>query len=387
MTEKEVELLRQERKQIFTDAVSKKKMPKRIPLLSQVWTWKIMDSGFKLSEALYDYDKMIEAVSIHQQRYGWDSYMDLGTRNSIQMTDALGKRFYVINDETGDVNYIDKDVMKFEDYDKIINEGLFKSYFETALVSKCGYTDRETALENIGKAARERVKFSQFAKRVNSVMVNEHGVPSIAFGKPILPTEMLFCALRGIKGYSTDIRRAPETVIEALSIINEASYEQFSKMLADFKDNDTFLFPVRFVSLAHTVMNPKQYEKIYWPFYKKYIFDLADKGLGAMLFTEGAMNHLLDFYKDVPSGKFALLLEMDDIFEMKKKLPNITVAGGFPANLLATGTPEKCVEYVKKLEEELAFDGSYIFAFNKMISYPKDAKRENMMAITEYLRR
>lgn len=387
MTEKDVQLLRAERKQIFADAVAKKKKPKRIPLLSHVWTWKIIDSGFKLSEALYDYDKMIQAVSIHQQRYGWDSYMDLGTRNPMQVTDALGKCLYLVNDETGDVNYIDKDVMKFEDYRKIIDGGLFRYYFETALVSKYGYTDRETALENIGKAAREQVKFTKFGKDVNSTMVNKYGVPSIAVGKPTLPTEMLFCALRGIKGYSTDIRRSPEIVIEALNIINEGTYEQFTNMLSNFSDNDTFLFPVRITSLAHTVMNPKQYEKIYWPFYKQYIFDLADKGLGAMLFTEGSVSHILDFYKEIPSGKFAELFEMDDIFQMKKELPNLTVAGGFPSTLLASGSTEECIDYVKKLEDALAYDGSYIFAFNKMISYPKDAKRENMLAITEYLKK
>ncbi len=376
-----------ERKQLFMDAVGKKKKPARIPMLSHVWAWKILDAGYQLSEALNDYDKMTNAVCIHQERYQWDSYMDLGTRNPKRVTDALGKNLYIIDDETGNMNYIDQAVMQHEDYDKLINEGLFPFYFETAVVRKFEYTDRKTAITNIGKAAKEYLAFQQYGKNIKNKMIQEYGVPSIAVGKPTLPTEMLFCALRGIKGFSVDVRRDPERVKAALTIINEGTYRQFKEMLDNFQDDDTCLFPVRITSLAHTVLNPRQFEQIYWPFYSQYLNDLAEKGLGAMLFIEGSMKHLVDFYQDIPAGKSVILLEQDDPFEMKKLLPNLTIAGGFPQTLLAKGTKEQCIDYVKKIEDELAYDGSYIFAFDKMISYPDDAKPENMMAISEYLHR
>ena len=52
--------------------------------------------------------------------------------------------------------------------------------------------------------------------------------------------------------------------------------------------------------------------------------------------------------------------------------------------LLGNGTPQECVDYAKKLIDELG-DG-YIFSENKMLSFKNDCKRENLLAVREFVR-
>jgi len=82
-----------ERLQLFKDCIAMKK-PKRIPLLSCFYTWKILDSdsGYKLSEAMANYDVMERVVCEFHERYQFDAYNELGTRNMVKPFDDLGSR-------------------------------------------------------------------------------------------------------------------------------------------------------------------------------------------------------------------------------------------------------------------------------------------------------
>lgn len=77
-------------------------------------------------------------------------------------------------------------------------------------------------------------------------------------------------------------------------------------------------------------------------------------------------------------------LEQDDIFEFRKKLPNIGVAGGMPTTKLGGVSSEECVSYAKELIDTLG-DG-YVFCQNKMVSYRNDCTRENLLAVNEFVR-
>ncbi len=50
------EALKKERIQLFKTATTGKKKPDRVPIFSNMWSWKIFDAGYQLSEALNDYE-------------------------------------------------------------------------------------------------------------------------------------------------------------------------------------------------------------------------------------------------------------------------------------------------------------------------------------------
>lgn len=86
MTNQELEKYRI---QLFRDAAGMEKKPDRTPLVSFFVTWKILDSPYKLTEAMNDYDKMEQVVRHHQEAYGFDTMFDFGTRNPYRVAQAM----------------------------------------------------------------------------------------------------------------------------------------------------------------------------------------------------------------------------------------------------------------------------------------------------------
>ena len=54
--------------------------------------------------------------------------------------------------------------------------------------------------------------------------------------------------------------------------------------------------------------------------------------------------------------------------------------------MLSTASPDECVDYAKRLCDELGKDGGFIISENKMLSYKNDAKAENLAAVTKFVR-
>ncbi|HHV34586.1 MAG TPA: hypothetical protein GXX59_03275, partial [Syntrophomonadaceae bacterium] len=93
-----------ERVQLYKDAAKHKKTS-RVLNLANIWTWKIYDSGYKLSEALFDYNKMEDIVCKFQEKYQFDYYMDIGLRNPMKIPEALGFTDYIIDDDNCALSY------------------------------------------------------------------------------------------------------------------------------------------------------------------------------------------------------------------------------------------------------------------------------------------
>jgi hypothetical protein len=149
-------------------------------------------------------------------------------------------------------------------------------------------------------------------------------------------------------------------------------------------DYTGYTAPVGSVFFGHGILNVEQFGELYWPYLKKIIDAAIAHKKPMYVFCESAMLRFAEFFQDVPKGILLIHLEQDDIFEFRKKLPNIALAGGMPTELLGSGTKEQCVDYAKKLIDTLG-DG-YVLSQDKMMSYKNDAKRENLIAVNEFAR-
>jgi len=70
------------RLKLIRDASSMQVKPERVPHVSFFVTWKILDSQYKLSEAMNDYSIMEKVVRQHQEKYGFDAIFEYGGRNA-----------------------------------------------------------------------------------------------------------------------------------------------------------------------------------------------------------------------------------------------------------------------------------------------------------------
>lgn len=379
--------LRKYRKKLVQDAIRHDVKPERVPVFSNVWTWKFLDAGYSLRDCLYDYDKAYDAVCEHHEKYEMDLYIDMGARNPVKVTDCYGESLYVIDDEKNYMNIRDFALMEEDDYDSFLRDGCIKYFFERAVPARYGITDREEMIRKYGLAAHAYQDFLAFNKRVSNQYTNVYGVPSIGLGKPNTPMDFMFNGMRGMKGTSMDMRKRPEKLEAALEMLDEFLYPAVVNAFKNYDpEDDRYALFARITSLAHTMMNRKQFGKYSWPFYQKFCQDVADRGWYGWLFFEGSVDHIAEYLREIPEGHFALLIEQGDPVELKKKLPNLTICGGYPVELLQNGTKQECLDHAKRLIDEMAYDGNYIFSTDKMMSFPQDGKGENFKAVIDFVK-
>lgn len=377
----------QERVDLFTKAVRGKEKPDRIPHFGNTHTWFIQDAGYQLSDALYDNETMKKVMRYVLENYpGMDTHFWTGHRNPVLIDRALGKEHYLVDEERGTINVKDVCVLNADEYDEL-QENITKFRLTKALprlAPGLAGSDNRDKFKNAIQEYRDYIKTQD---EITKMMKEEYGVPvKSAFFWGDCGLDMLFNYLRGIKGLSIDMRRQFEKVVETCQMLEETQLKYSVKDPDDsFYGRTDAAFDINFTLLSHILCNTKQFERLIWPALKR-LGEVAEK-YDKIVFVFGEGNHerFYDFYRDLPDGRFCFLPEQDDLFKFKKACPNITVCGGMPQTLLASGTKEECVNYARRLCEELGDDGRFIFSTDKMISYRNDAKAENLRAVTEFV--
>jgi hypothetical protein len=377
-----------ERVQLYKDAARHKKTS-RVLNLANIWTWKICDSGYKLSEALFDYNKMEEIVGKFQEKYKFDYYMDFGLRNPLRIADALGFTDYLIDDKGCALSYAtDITYMVPEDYDVIL-EDYNKFLWTRAIPGRYTNLRGPNGKEMLKKAARELVTYQEFCAHMNNKMEKDYGVPQCLFNG--VPTffnffETLYLAFRGMKALSMDLRKIPNKVKAVCQAQGNGqgfkTYRASTKPGTDMQTGPDFSYYL----LAHVILSKKQFEEFYWPYLKE-VFDFCEKYDKIVhIFNESENSRLYEFYKQAPKGHVVVHFENDDLFKAKKEIGDeVCLCGGMPFDLLARGTKKDCIAYAKRLIDELAADGGFIFSQDKMISYPSDCSAENLKAVNEFV--
>lgn len=361
--------------------------PKRVPFVTNDAFWRYYDLGYTLSDALMDKQKIEDANIEFQKRYQFDAMLDIGDRNPLIMTRSLGNFEYQINDENNTLMLAEQNHFHEDDYDSFIKNPL-KTLWENVIPRKYTYFKNGMSLQTLQNTLGEFLAYDQSIQRTNQRLASECGVPQLfdpVNGARIYPAfEALYNFLRGMKGLSRDLRKIPKKVLA----FNEVYHNTFVKGLVDgikHTDSPSSVFTVFTIMLSENMINPKQFEKFFWPQFK----ELADKVVetnGTMfVLSEGSFKHVSEYLQELPKGHFCFYVEMDDIFETRKQLPNLCLWGGLPVSLISRGTKQECIDYTKRVIDEVGRDGGLILCTDKFTSHPSDCNRENLLAISEFI--
>lgn len=375
-----------QRVDLFTAVVRGSGKVERTPHFFNFHTWLITDAGYQLSEALRNNDVMVEVIRRSAQRYEYDTPFWTGHRNPVLVEQALGKFNYVIDDERGTINVTDICVLEADEYDDLKDMRRYR--WEKVLPRLApGLAGTDNA-NKYRESLREFGAYRQMQANVANVLRNEFGIPlksDLCWGSAGI--EELFSFYRGIKGLSIDLRRQFDKVREGAELLTSYMTKYYTQDPPEsFRGrSDHSAFDMHFTMLAHTILNAKQFEKLYQPYLKR-VGDIAQRyDKTCFIFGEGMHKRFYDFYRDLPANRFCLLPEQDDIFEFARELPNVIPCGGMPVTLLASGSVQENLDYARKLIEEVRPDGRYVFAADKMVSFPADAKLENVKAVTDFV--
>jgi hypothetical protein len=174
------------------------------------------------------------------------------------------------------------------------------------------------------------------------------------------PFDQIADTYRGMKGIMLDMYRQPDKLLEAMDLILPQMIEG---ILADAEATGS----PRVMSVIHhgadSFMSNKQWEKFYWPGFKKVLMAMIDEGLTPIIFLEGNVISRLPYFLELPKGKAMGLIDSTDIAKAKEILgKHMSLGGNIPPLLLQNGTPDQIKEHVKNLIDVVGKDGGYLMA-------------------------
>jgi hypothetical protein len=204
------------------------------------------------------------------------------------------------------------------------------------------------------------------------------GYPSTAGGMVLAPFDTVADILRGTRGSSMDMFRQPDTLLEATEKIVSLSLQSV------IENADRFVSPFVFIPMHKgddNFMSDQQFEKFYWPTFRKLLLGLIEEGLIPSMVVDGTYNRRLEYIKDLPRASVIWTFEKTDMALAKRALSgHACIAGNITGSLLYTGTAEDVKKYCRWLIDTCAPGGGYMLSMGVTVDTVDPA---NLQAIIE----
>lgn len=358
--------------------------PDRVPIHGLINTWAISYGNSTIKECLENPEKALTEVYSKPYR---DIYFDSTAEpilvpKNMRFYQILGNDTYFTSEDGTTLQHDEGITMDPEDYLDLINDPM---NFLFGKFLKKRYPD--VTIEKIAAGIKELLRNNEISGKYITYFKEELGIPVFVNGASNYaypPLDLLFDNIRGFKGTLVDLRRRPQQVIDAMDALFP-----LSKQILNIDDNVTKAEPFPFVAtMMHspTFISHKQFLKFFAPHYEKLIYRAHEVGKKLYIFLEGSWEKHYDWLNSLPKDFVIGLVEHGDIFEAKKKIGNnITIAGGMPLELLKYGSKQQCIDHAKRVVEECAPGGGFIFSTDKILLSPSDVNVENLRAVNEYV--
>jgi len=372
--------LAKEREQLFRDLFSGK-TPKRVPVTNPATLeFAIQYYGEDLAEAQWDLTKAESALDKFCHEFPTDT-TPIGSIRPPAYYQLLGSKAIVMG-SGGFMQHPEVMGMFPEEYDDFI-AAPYDFIIETIMPRL--YTELDTDPHKkamvLAKALQAHLDDYAFIGQMRARVNAKYGLVSPAVALTEAPFDFLADFIRSFKGISSDLRRIPDKVSAACEAV-------LPLMFKKGKLPNTEMLGYSFLPLhmAPYIRNT-DFEKFYWPTFKKLVEALAEAGYNVQLFIEHDWMRYLDFLYELPENTI-MRFEYGDPRVVAEKLGKKHIISGFyPITLLQTGTREQCIEKAKELLDIMAPYGKYWFQGDKsIISTDKTGNTaKNLRAVLEYV--
>lgn len=366
------------RMKLFSDVVNHK-IPERVPLCPFVETWVFHYANTSIKKAfMEDNNLLFEAIKKYTEDVPIDAIASISNTVPFKMGMNFGEGIYNVSNEGVQIKGSHGKTMEGEELVELAKGA--KEFFANILAPRKFPVLNQSLEKNIDllkKSIDDLNAFNAYNGQVIGRIENELGVPVIIKGTNYMPMDVVLDYLRDFVGISSDIRKRPNELYAACEELYDYVMEMFLDTAAP-ADNKWLFTPLH----IPTYMRPKDFEKLYFPFMKKYIEEFGVKrGYTLHFFMENDWTPYLDILQDLPIGaKVVGLFELGDLKFIKEKLKDRMVFhGGLPVNILRYGTKEEVRDHVKKTFDELAPGGGFIYGTDYSVMNLNDAKPENLI--------
>ncbi len=375
--------LYEDRKKRVLDAAALKK-PDRVPVYMPMGIFGAKLTGITAQEAFANTDKWMDMNEKVFRTFEPDFYLfpnswDMGSSTELDL--RLYKWPGHGTPATSSYQFVEGEYMKAEEYDTFLSNPA-DFFIRTYLPRVCGnlkgfsnlaplmslfrtaelldtFSDPEViqAFEILIRAAKQNRKYITAIASFGSKM-EELGYPNILGRGSQAPFDAISDFFRGLKGSTLDMFRNQEKLIAAQQVFLPYMIES---TLNKLRKTGT---PLCFSALhrgADGFMSLSQFEKFYWPGFKKVTLAFIDAGFIPFIFWEGTWDQRLEYLKELPKGKTVGWFDRTDLFKAKKVIGDtMCICGGMPISILSTGTAEQVENYAKRLIDEVGEGGGFI---------------------------
>jgi hypothetical protein len=215
----------------------------------------------------------------------------------------------------------------------------------------------ETAINNLQNAGREIRKWRARADEFDQLL-RDYGLPQLYQGAVMPPFDVVSNMLRGMKGSMLDMFRRPDRLAEMCERILDDALDKPLAPSNEYGNQRIFMTNTRGTD---EFMSMKQFDRFYWPTFKKLVLALIERGATPCIFFEGNFTSRLEHLLEFPKGKILARFDKTDIFRAKEILKDhICIEGNVPSSLLQIGSAQEVQAYCKKLIDEVGKGGGYI---------------------------
>ena len=407
LTQKQLEY--QARKKRVWDAIHLKK-PDRVPIACLDDYFSLQLGGLTPADAYYDPDRAAQVHIENIVKFNWDMVTTFGpfpgTVGEIVGLKSVKWAGYNLP-KTQEFQYVEKEYMLDDEYDQFLKdpsdfmirklwprmaEGFepfgrfppllafsqtFAPIAEIAMIA--GQPDVKEMLMNLIRMGEEINKYNQALDRTSEILM-EKGFPVIVnYPGAGAPFDWISDYFRGIRGSMLDMYYQPDKMKAAIELITPATIEYAIRTAREMGDT---VVSIPLHRGSDNFMSNEQFAEFYWPSLKELLLALIDADLTPYPYWEGSYTNRLEFLAELPPGKVWGHFDVVDLEKAKKVLGNVMCFwGNVPAQVLISGTPEHTKDYVKKLIDTFGDNGGLIV--DGAVGIPKEAKFENVMAMTE----
>jgi hypothetical protein len=239
--------------------------------------------------------------------------------------------------------------------------------------------DVDKAIKVLQRAGRELRKWQKRQARFAQMML-DCGFPQYFQGNAGPPFDRISIAMRGMRGTMLDLYRQPDKVVAACNTLLKVALEAPMPRPDEFGNARIFMTVTRG---SDNFMSKAQFDKFYWPTFKKLVTTLIQRGATPCIFFEGEFGSKLEYLLDIPKGKMLARLDTTDIQRAKDILKGHTcIQGNVPSTLLQTGSVKDVRDYCKRLIDTVGKDGGFILSPRSSTDEVKPANLKAMIDFT-----
>jgi len=387
--EKTARQIRQEREKRITDAIQLK-MPDRVPIICAMGYFPAKYVGIPCSAAYYDFDAWYAAYEKTLKDFQPDMIFPqpFMPGKALEILDSKQMRWpgYGVDPYQGHQS-IEVDNMQADELDLYMNDpsdymlrvfmprssdkltGLARlprlsdlggSPFAMQMLAMA-FTEPELnqTIRTLQAAGREMrrwlAKMAKFDK-----LVLDMGFPQYFQGAAMPPYDLISFSMRGMNGVMLDMFRQPGKLIELGEFVLQKTLERPMPPPNEYGNTRMFMTVTRG---SDDFLSREQFERFYWPTFKKLVMALIERGATPCIFFEGNCTSRLEYLLEFPKGKMLARFDRTDIFRAKEILrDHICIEGNVPSSLLQVGTVQAVKDHCRQLIDVVGEGGGYILS-------------------------